>query len=122
MAQKTDSKHHRPRIKKGDMVVVISGADKGEKPRRVLAVYPQENRILVEGVRVARRSYRKGANPNLPQGGIHEKEMPIHISNVMLADPKTGEPTRVSVRYETDRSGRQVRIRTARRSGTDMKD
>lgn|SRR5512133_3238828 len=122
MAVMNENKSHRTRIRKGDMVVVISGADKSDTARRVLAVYPKENRILVEGVRVAKRSYRKGANPNLPQGGIHEKEMPIHISNVMLADPKTGEPTRVGVRYDTARDGRIVRVRTARKSGTDLKD
>ena len=75
----------RPRIKKGDQVVVIAGEDKGTEGR-VLAVYPDKNRILVEGVAVARRSYKQGMNPNLPQGGIHDKGMPIHISNVMLVD------------------------------------
>ncbi|MBC8145650.1 MAG: 50S ribosomal protein L24, partial [bacterium] len=101
MSQKNTSAAHRPRIRKGDSVVVITGADKG-KTGRVLAVYPRESRILVEGVRVAKRSYRKGANPSLPQGGIHEKEMPVHISNVMLAHPKTGAPARLGVRYADD--------------------
>jgi large subunit ribosomal protein L24 len=110
---KTGTAAHRPRIKKGDTVVVITGADKG-KPGRVLAVYPRENRVLVEGVRVAKRAYRKGANPDLPQGGIHEKEMPIHISNVMLAHPKTGAPTRTGVRYDEGRDGRRIRVRFAK--------
>lgn len=104
---------HRPRIKKGDTVVVISGADKS-KSGRVLAVYPRENRVLVEGVRVAKRAYKKGASPDLPQGGIHEKEMPIHISNVMLAHPKTGAPTRIGVRYDESKEGRRVRVRFAK--------
>lgn len=116
MSKKTNpsaTASHRPRIKKGDTVVVITGADKN-KSGRVLAVYPRESRVLVEGVRVAKRAYRKGANPDLPQGGIHEKEMPIHISNVMLAHPKTGAPTRMGVRYDEGKDGRRVRVRFAK--------
>ena len=103
---------HRPRIKKGDTVVVIAGADK-TKTGRVLAAYPRENRVLVEGVRVAKRAYKKGASTELPQGGIHEKEMPIHISNVMLAHPKTAKPARMGVRYD-EKDGRRVRVRYAK--------
>lgn len=110
---KTSAPAHRPRIKKGDTVVVITGADKN-KSGRVLAVYPRESRVLVEGVRVAKRHYRKGANPDLPQGGIHEKEMPIHISNVMLAHPTTGAATRTGVRYDEGKDGRRVRVRFAK--------
>ena len=113
MSQKNSAAAHRPRIKKGDSVVVITGADKG-KTGRVLAVYPRESRILVEGVRVAKRSYRKGANSALPQGGIHEQDMPLHISNVMLAHPKTGAPARMGVRYENAKDGRRVRVRFAK--------
>jgi large subunit ribosomal protein L24 len=109
----------RPRIKKGDQVVVIAGADKGTEGR-VLAVYPEKNRILVEGVAVAKRSYKQGQNPNLPQGGIHDKGMPIHISNVMLVDPKSGDPTRVGVRTETTKEGTSRRIRFAKASGVDI--
>jgi large subunit ribosomal protein L24 len=111
----------RPRIRKGDEVIVIAGADKDlEKVRRVIEVYPDQNRVLVEGVAVAKRSYKKNTNPNLPEGGIHEKEMPIHISNVMLADPKTGEATRVGVRTETGSDGKTRRIRYAKASGVDI--
>ena len=110
-SQKTGTAAHRPRIKKGDQVVVITGADKG-KIGRVLAVFPRESRVLVEGVRIAKRAYRKGASSDFPQGGIHEKEASIHISNVMLAHPKTGEPARMGVRYDTKGdSGRRVRVR-----------
>src|SRR5687768_18583178 len=98
MSQKNTAAAHRPRIKKGDSVVVITGADKG-KTGRVLAVYPRESRVLVEGVRVTKRAVRKGANAALPGGGILEQEAPIHISNVMLAHPKTGAPARMGVRY-----------------------
>ncbi len=109
-----------PRIKKGDDVVVISGSNKG-KTGRVLAVYPKTSRVLVEGVALARRSYKKGSNPNLPEGGIHEKAMPIAISNVMLADPKDGTPTRAGIRVETT-DGKETRVRFAKRSGTAFKD
>jgi large subunit ribosomal protein L24 len=111
----------RTRIRKGDEVIVITGSDKSATPRRVLAVYPKIDRILVEGVRIATRSYKKGSNPDLPQGGIHKKEMPIHISNVMLVDPKDGGPTRIGVKSET-KDGRTIRTRFAKKSGTDIKD
>src|SRR3954469_20821663 len=110
-----------PRIKKGDEVVVISGSSKG-KSGRVLAVYPKTHRILVEGVQIAKRSYKKGANPDFADGGIHDKAMPIDISNVMLADPKTGAPTRVGMQVETKKDGSTVRVRVAKASGTAFKD
>lgn len=121
MNQKQNTKPAKlPRIKKGDDVVVISGSNKG-KSGRVLAVYPKDHRVLVEGVAVARRSYKKGANPNLPEGGIHDKGMPIAISNVMLADPKDGTPTRAGIRVET-KDGKETRVRYAKRSGTAFND
>ncbi|MCE7934343.1 MAG: 50S ribosomal protein L24 [Chlorobi bacterium CHB2] len=110
------------RIKKGDEVIVISGADAdSERPRRVIAVYPKTGRVLVEGVNVARRAYRKNADSTYPQGGIHDKTMPIHISNVMLADPNDGGATRVGVRVE-QKDGKTVRTRYAKASGTDFKN
>jgi large subunit ribosomal protein L24 len=123
MKQKTNqAPGGRTRIRKGDEVIVISGSKANrETPRRVLAVYPQTNRILVEGVGVAKRSYKKGSNPDLPQGGIHDKGMPIHISNVMLVDPKNGGPTRIGMKVET-KDGKTIRTRFAKASGTDIKD
>lgn len=106
----------RTRIRKGDQVVVIAGADRG-KTGRVIEVYPTRNRVLVEGVNVAKRSWKKNANPSYPQGGIHDKGMPIHLSNVMFADPKTGAGTRLGVRR--DENGR---VRVAKASNTDLKD
>ena len=79
------------KIKKGDKVVVIAGADKG-KEGNVLEVHANTNRIVVEGVSV-RKKHTKPTNEN--PGGINEITAPIHSSNVMLVDPKTGEPTRV---------------------------
>jgi large subunit ribosomal protein L24 len=97
------------KVKKGDNVVVISGRDKG-KQGEVLRVLPAEARLVVQGVHVARRHTRQSmGNP----GGIVEKELTIHISNVAHIDPSSGKPTRVG--YKTLEDGRKVRV--ARRSG-----
>ena len=97
------------KIKKGDNVVVISGRDRG-KSGEVLRVFPAESRLVVQGVHVARRHTR--ARMGDP-GGIVEKELTIHISNVAHVDPQSGKPTRVGYRNLED--GRKVRF--ARRSG-----
>ena len=97
------------KIKKGDNVVVISGRDKG-KSGEVLRVFPTESRLVVQGVHIARRHTRQSmGNP----GGIVEKELTIHISNVAHIDPSSAKPTRVG--YKTLDDGRKVRV--ARRSG-----
>jgi len=93
------------RVKKDDDVVVIAGKDKGSKGK-ILAVFPKTDKVLVSGVNMITR-HVKPSQTN-PQGGRIRKEAPIHISNVMLADPKTGEPTRVRIR--TLESGTRVRI------------
>jgi len=96
------------KIKKGDNVVVITGRDKG-KSGEVLRVFPTESRLVVQGVHIARRHTRQSmGNP----GGIVEKELTIHISNVAHVDPASGKPTRVG--YKTV-GGRKLRF--ARRSG-----
>ncbi len=79
------------RIKKGDQVIVTEGAYKGKKGR-VLEVYPAKSRVLVEGVNIVHK-HQKPTNDN--PGGIIEREAPVHISNVMLVDPKSGEATRI---------------------------
>jgi large subunit ribosomal protein L24 len=97
------------KIKKGDNVVVISGRDKG-RSGEVLRVLPAEGRLVVQGVHLARRHTR----PRLGEpGGIVEKELTIHISNVAHVDPQSGKATRVG--YQTLDNGRKVRV--ARRSG-----
>lgn len=98
------------RIKKGDLVVVIAGKDKGKKGR-VLAAYPKEQRVLVEGVNLVKRHTRP--NPAYPQGGIITKEAPLHVSNVMIVDPKTGQPTRVGMKILSD----GTKVRYAKKSG-----
>lgn len=97
-------------VKKDDTVIVITGKDKGKKGR-VIAAYPSRNRVLVEGVNMVHK-HQKPSQAN-PQGGIIEQEAPIHVSNVMPVDPKTGEPTRVG--YQINDKGKKVRI--AKKSG-----
>jgi large subunit ribosomal protein L24 len=92
------------KIRKGDTVVVLSGKDKG-KTGEVTRSMPKENKVVVSGVNVHAR-HRKPSQLN-PQGGIERKEAPLHVSNVAIADPKSGAPTRV--RFET-RDGRKVRV------------
>ena len=96
------------RIRKGDTVVVIAGASKGRRGE-VLQVMPKLNRAVVQGVNVAKR-HIKPAGMGRP-GGIVEREATIHLSNVMLVDPKTDQPTRVGFRVLED--GNKVRIAKA---------
>lgn len=96
-------------VKKGDKVKVITGKDKG-KEGTILEAYPKKERVLVEGVNYVKK-HAKPSQEN-PQGGILNQEAPIHVSNVMPVDPKSGEPTRVG--YE-ERDGKKVRI--AKKSG-----
>jgi large subunit ribosomal protein L24 len=97
------------KIKKGDHVVVTTGKDRGKKGE-VLKVLPEENRAIVRGIAVVKRHQRQTA---AQEGGIISKEVPIHISNLALEDPKDGKPTRVGYKFLKD--GRKVRF--ARRSG-----
>ncbi len=98
------------RIRKGDRVVVTTGADKGKRGE-VLSVQPKEQRAVVQGVNVAKH-HTKPRGMGQP-GGIVEREATIHLSNLMLVDPKTDKPTRVGFRVLDD--GRKVRV--ARGSG-----
>ena len=104
------------RVRKGDMVKVISGKDKG-KTGRVLRVEPRRGRVFVEGMNIQKRHQKPRTLRDVQRGGevggVIEKEGPIHISNVMPLDPKSGDPTRVGV--ERDDSGRMVRV--GRRTG-----
>jgi len=93
------------RVKKNDTVVVIAGKNKGNRGK-VLAVDVESDKVIVEGVNL-RTKHMKPSQAN-PQGGRVRKEFPIHLSNVMVADPVSGEPTRVRIR--TLESGTRVRI------------
>jgi large subunit ribosomal protein L24 len=104
------------RIKTGDEVIVTGGKDRGKKGK-VLRVEPTRNRLYVEGLNIVKRHQRPqqvaGAQRSEQVGGVIEKEGPIHLSNVMLLDPKDGKPTRVGMEIH---DGQRYRI--ARRSGT----
>jgi large subunit ribosomal protein L24 len=106
------------KIRKDDTVKVMSGKDRG-KTGRVLRTDPKHQRVYVEGMNVQKRHTRprslRDTQRSQEIGGIIEAEGPIHISNVMLVDPKSGDPTRVGVKRE---GGRRVRI--AKRSGTEI--
>jgi large subunit ribosomal protein L24 len=93
-------------IKKGDSVVVITGDDKDpKKPRKVLEVFPDKSRILVEGVNIISRHTKPSAQNT--KGGIVKREASVHISNVMLWDAKSGEGTKVKLTRE---NGKLVRV------------
>jgi large subunit ribosomal protein L24 len=104
------------RIKTDDEVIVIGGKDRGKRGK-VLRVDPKKNRVYVEGLNIVKRHQRPqqvaGAQRAEQVGGVIEKEGPIHISNVMLVDPKDGKPTRVGTEIEDGK-----RFRIAKRSGT----
>jgi large subunit ribosomal protein L24 len=92
------------KIKKGDKVVVLSGKDKG-KTGEVIRSMPKDDKVVVSGVNIAVR-HRKPSQTN-PQGGLERSEAPLHISKVAIADPKSGQPTRV--RFDV-RDGKKVRV------------
>jgi large subunit ribosomal protein L24 len=98
------------KIRKGDDVIVLVGRDKGKKGS-VLKVLTKERRVLVQGVNVVKRHTR----PSTAQaGGIVEKELPLHVSNVAIADPRDGKPTRIGYKFLED--GKR-KVRFAKRSG-----
>lgn len=116
------------RIKKGDTVQLITGRSQKNggdrnKTGKVIAVYPETERVLVEGINRVKRHTKEGqTNRGSQTGGIITQEAPVHISNLMLVDPETKKPTRVGVRVETvERDGKtkNVRVRFAKRSGKD---
>ena len=108
---------HRPKIRRDDLVKVIAGKDKG-KTGKVLRVDLKKHKVYVEGLNIQKRhqrprTIRDAQRGSEAAGGVIEKEGPIHVSNVMLLDPKTGDPTRVGI--TRDEGGERVRV--ARRSG-----
>lgn len=103
------------KLKKGDLVQVIAGNDKGAVGR-ILEIYPEKMRVLVEGVNV-RKKHMKPTQQN-PKGGIVSKEMPIHYSNVMILDSDKN-PTRIGIRIE-ERDGKLIKIRYSKKNGKDL--
>ena len=100
------------KIRKGDKVVVLTGRDKG-RTGEVIEVRPDQDRALVRGVNMVKRHQRQTAQQ---EGGIISKELPVHLSNIALADPKDGKPTRVGFKIQAD--GKKVRY--AKRSGAEI--
>ena len=92
------------KIKKGDKVQVISGKDKG-KVGPVLRAFPREDKIIIDGVNIIKKHQR--ANKQNRKGQIIEKAVPMHVSNVMIIDPKAGKPTRIRILKE---GGNRIRI------------
>ena len=119
----------RMKIKKGDLVQVISGrsqkngGDRG-KQGKVIAVYPDTQRVLVEGInRITKHTKAGTTGRGSRTGGIVTQEAPVHVSNVAVVDPSEKKPTRIKTRVETvERNGRQkaTRTRVAVRSGKDL--
>ena len=103
------------KIKKGDTVFVLAGNSKDNKPHRVLEILPEQGKAIVEGVNIVSKSTKP--NANAPQGGIIKKEAPIDLSNLAVADPKSGKPTRVGFRF--DENGKKVRY--SKKSGEEIK-
>lgn len=103
------------KIRKNDTVMVVAGNDRG-KTGKILKVFPQVNRVIVEGINIRKR-HTKASQKN-PQGGITEKEAPIHVSNVMILDPKSNEPTRIGSQIILDeKTGKKKIVRVSKISG-----
>jgi len=103
------------KIRKGDKVVVLAGRDKG-RTGEVVEVRPREDRAIVRGVNMVKRHQRQTAQQ---EGGIISKESPIHLSNLALADPKDGKPTRVGFKFIGEGDSRK-KVRFAKRSGVEI--
>jgi len=101
-------------IKKGDTVVIITGESKDQRGR-VLEIYRKKQRALVEGVNIISKHTKPDAQN--PQGGIVKKEAPVHISNLMLIDPSSGEPTRIGRKYNDNKK----LVRYSIKSGEEIK-
>ena len=105
---------HSSRIHRGDLVMVVSGADKGQQGR-VLRIFTDERMVVVEGVNLVYRHVRRSQQN--PQGGRVRRESPVHISNVMLMDPEKEVPTRVGRKLVEGAVGSKGAVRVARKSG-----
>jgi len=103
------------KIRKNDNVMVIAGNARG-KSGKVLKVYPETERLIIEGVNIIKRHSRPSQKN--PQGGIVQREAPIHVSNVMLIDPKSNEVTRVGSKIVKDETtGKKQRVRVSKNTG-----
>lgn len=101
------------KLRKGDEVIVITGADKGKRGK-ILRVMPDNNKVLVAGVNMKTKHRRP--SQSTPSGGIERIEAPVAVSNVMVYDEKAGKPSRIGIRRNED--GKRVRV--LKRSGTEL--
>lgn len=99
----------KQKLKKGDIVTVIAGTYKG-KSGEILEMFPKKNKAIVAGINIVKKHEKPSAKN--PQGGIIEKEAPIHVSNLMINDPSSGKPSRIGFVFEGDK-----KIRIAKKSG-----
>ncbi len=109
----TSHKTNKLHIKKGDQVIILSGAYKGTKGE-VKEVFPRKYRAIVEGVNIVKK-HTKATSPDQP-GGINDVELPVHLSNLALVDPKSGAPTRIGRKKDGDAS-----VRYSKKSGEIIK-
>jgi large subunit ribosomal protein L24 len=103
------------KIRKGDKVVMLTGRDKG-RSGEVVEVRPDDNRVLVRGINMVKRHQKQSAQQ---EGGIISKELPVHLSNVAIADPKDGKPTRIGFKFVGSGDDRK-KVRVAKRSGVEI--
>jgi large subunit ribosomal protein L24 len=103
--RRTKNTNPKLHIRKDDLVLILSGDDKGKKGR-ILEVFPKENRAIVEGANMITRHTKP--NAQFPEGGRIQKEAPLHISNLMVVEPKSGLPSRIG--KTTNEKGKKVRI------------
>ena len=103
------------KIRKGDKVVMLTGRDKG-RSGEVVEVHPDDNRVLVRGINMVKRHQKQSAQQ---EGGIISKELPVHLSNVAIADPKDGKPTRIGFKFVGQGDDRK-KVRIAKRSGVEI--
>ena len=101
------------KLRKGDKVKVLAGKDKG-KEGTISRVFPEKNRVIVDGVNIVKKHQK--ATSQARQGGIIDREMPIHASNVAIVSSSDGKPTRIG--YRIDEQGNKVRI--CKRTGSDL--
>ena len=105
------------RVKKDDTVVVIAGKDKGKKGK-VVAVLPKQNRVVVEGVNIMTK-HQKPTAVN-PQGGIINKEAPIHVSNVAFYDSKSKSAAKLGYKVSVDENGKKTKVRVNKKTGAEV--
>ena len=105
-------------IRKGDQVAVMSGKDRGKKGK-VLVVLQDEKKAIVEGVNMIKKHVRADPRKGV-QGGVLEREAPVHVSNLLPIDPESGKPTRVGHKFLDGSGGKRRKVRIARRSGAEL--